>query len=86
MKIEDITLNKKNLSQPSPVSGWARVVGQDKISITNLQTKMKHTVENTSKQVFANLPVIKGNQIQVEGNLLYGRFFAVEVENEIEEA
>ena len=47
---------------------------------------MKHTVENMGKQVFANLPVIKGNEIHVEGDFLYGRFFGVEVENEIEEA
>lgn len=78
MKIEDIILNKKKLSQPSPFSGWARVVGQDKISITDSQTKMQHIVENYGKQVFALLPVVKGDIIHVEGDFLWGRFYEAE--------
>ena len=60
MKIEDITLNKKNLSQPSPVSGWARVVGQDKISITNPDTSFDYlrlySIQRTSLN---GTPIVK---------------------------
>lgn len=69
---EDVVLNDKNNSQPAPFSGWVRIVGQNKVCITNLQTEMRHFVENYGKQVFAFLPVNKDDEIHIGGNFLWG--------------
>ena len=73
--IEDIVLNHKNCSQPSPFLGWVRVAGQNKIDVTNVRAEVQHIVEDYNKQVFAWLPVRKGDEVHIEGNFLWGRFY-----------
>jgi len=75
MRSEDVILNDKKYSQPSPFWGWVSVAGQNKISVTNFQTGMQHTVKNNGKQVFANLPVRKNDEIYIEGDFLWGKFY-----------
>lgn len=75
MRSEDVVLNDKKRSQPSPFEGWVSVAGQNKIAVTNFQTGMQHIVENNGKQVFANLPVRKDDEIYIEGNFLWGKFY-----------
>ena len=75
MRSEDVVLNDKKRSQPAPFLGWVRIVGQNKIDITNFQTGMQHIVENYGKQVYAFLLVRKDDEIHIEGNFLWGRFY-----------
>ena len=75
MRSEDVILNDKNNSQPAPFLGWVRIIGQNKICITNFQTEMRHIVEDYDKQVYAFLPVRKGDEIHIEGDFLWGRFY-----------
>ena len=75
MRTEEITLNDKKRSQPSPFLGWVRVVGQNKIDIINFRTGQQHIVEDYNKQVYAFLPVRKGDEVYIEGNFLWGRFY-----------
>ena len=77
MRSEYVVLNDKNCSQPSPFLGWVRIVGQDKIDVTNIQTEMQHIVENYGKQVFTFLPVRNDDEIHIEGNFLWGRFYGL---------
>jgi len=81
MRSKDVVLDKENNSQPSPLLGWVRIVGQDKIDITNLHGKMQHIVEGYGKKVYANLPVCKGDRVHVEGNFLWGRFYEMTMED-----
>lgn len=75
MRTEDVVLNDKNCSQPSPFLGWVRVVGQNKIDVTNVRAEIQHIVEEHNKQVFTWLPVRKGDEIHIEGDFLWGRFY-----------
>lgn len=75
MRSEDVVLNDKKRSQPSPFGGRVSVAGQNKIAITNFQTGMQHIVENNGKQVFAFLPVRKDDEIHIEGNFIWGKFY-----------
>lgn len=75
MRNVDVVLNDKKHSQPSPFWGWANIAGQNKIAVTNFQTGMQHIVENNGKQVFAFLPVRKDDEIHIEGNFLWGKFY-----------
>jgi hypothetical protein len=79
--IADVVLNDKNNSQPAPFLGWVRIVGQDKIHVINFQTGMQHIVENYGKQVFTFLPVRKDDEIHIEGNFLWGRFYGLMMED-----
>jgi hypothetical protein len=81
MRSEDVVLSDKNNSQPAPFLGWVRIVGQNKIDITNFQTGMQHIVENYGKQVFAFLPVRKDDEIHIEGNFLWGKFYGMTKED-----
>lgn len=80
--IADVVLNDKNNSQPAPFLGWVRIVGQDKIDVINFQTGMQHIVENYGKQVFSFLPVRKDDEIHIEGNFLWGRFYGMMEDNQ----
>jgi hypothetical protein len=80
--IADVVLNDKNNSQPAPFLGWVRIVGQDKIDVINFQTGMQHIVENYGKQVFSFLPVRKNDEIHIEGNFLWGRFYGMMEDNQ----
>ena len=75
MRSEDVVLNDKKRSQPSPFRGWVSVAGQNKIAVTNFQTGMQHIVGNNGKQVFAFLPVRKEDEIHIDGNFLWGKFY-----------
>jgi hypothetical protein len=81
MRIEDVVLNDKNNSQPAPFWGWVRIVGQNKVDITNIQTEMQHFVENYGKQVYADLPVRKDDEIHIEGTFLWGKFYEMTKED-----
>ena len=83
-RTEDVVLNDENRSQPAPFLGWVRIVGQNKIYVTNFQTGMAHVVENYGEQVFAILPVRKNDEIEVEGNFLWGRFYETVLQEESE--
>ena len=73
--IEDVVLNDKNCSQPAPFLGWVRIVGESEIRVRNIQNGMQHLVKNYGNKVFALLPVRKNNEIHIEGNFLWGRFY-----------
>lgn len=75
MRTEDVVLDDKNCSQPAPFLGWVRIVGQNKVYVTNFQTGMAHIVENYGEQVFAFLPVRKDDKIHIDGGFLWGRFY-----------
>ena len=83
-RTENVVLDDKNRSQPAPFLGWVRIVGQNKIEILNFQTEMVHIVENYGEQVFAILPVRKNDEIYVEGNFLWGRFYETVLQEESE--
>jgi hypothetical protein len=74
-KVEDVVLNDKKHSQPSPFLGWVMVIGQNKIDITNARTEQQYIVEDYNKLVYAFLPVRKDDEIHIEGNFLWGRFY-----------
>jgi hypothetical protein len=78
MRTEDVVLNNKKCSQPSPFFGWVRVVGQNKIDIVNVKTGQQHMVEGYNKQVYAFLPVRKEDEVWIKGNFLWGRFYEIE--------
>ena len=80
--IEDVVLNDKNRSQPSPFLGWVRIVGQNKIDIVNVKTGQQHVVEIFGKQVFAWLPVRKGDEVHIKGNFLWGRFYEMSLQED----
>ena len=75
MRIEDVILSDTNNSQPAPFLGWVRIVGQNKIDITNTRTEQQYIVEDYNKLVYAFLPVRKGDEVHIEGNFLWGRFY-----------
>lgn len=75
MRIEDVVLNDRNNSQSAPFLGWVRIVGQNKIDITNVRTEQQHIVEDYGKQVYAFLPVRKGDEVHIKGNFIWGRFY-----------
>ena len=75
MRTEDVVLNDKKHSQPSPFLGWVMVVGQNKIGIINAKTEQQFFIEDCIKQVYALLPVRKGDKVYVKGNFLYGKFY-----------
>lgn len=75
MRSEDVVLSDTNNSQPAPFWGWVRVVGQNKINIVNFKTGQQHIVEDYNKQVYAFLPVRKGDEVHIKGNFLWGRFY-----------
>lgn len=74
-KTEDVVLNDKKCSQPSPFLGWVMAVGQNKIDIANARTRQQHIVEDYNKQVYALLPVRRGDKVYIKGNFLWGRFY-----------
>lgn len=77
----DVILNDENNSQPAPFLGWVRIVGESEIRVTNIQTGMQHHVKNYGNQVFALLSVIKNDEIHIEGNFLWGRFYGMIMED-----
>ena len=83
-RTEDVVLDDKNRSQPAPFLGWVRIVGQNKIEILNFQTEMVHIVENYGEQVYAFLPVRKGDEVHIEGNFLWGKFYEMVLQEESE--
>lgn len=74
-EVEDVVLNDKKHSQPSPFLGWIRVVGLNKIDITNARTEQQCIAEGYNKLVYAFLPVRKGDEIHIKGTFLWGRFY-----------
>lgn len=81
MRSEDVVLNDKNNSQPAPFWGWVRIVGQNKVDVTNVQAEIRHIVKNYGNKVFAFLPVRKDDEIHIEGNFLWGRFYEMTKED-----
>lgn len=80
MRVEDVVLDDKNNSQPAPFWGWVRVVGQDKIDIVDIKTEQRHIVKNWGEQVYAFLPVRKGDKVHIEENFLWGRFYEMSLQ------
>lgn len=79
MKTEDVILNDKMRSQPSPFLGWTRVVGYNNIDIVNFRTGQAAIAENCNNLVHAFMPVDKGDEVEIVGNFLWGKFYEAAV-------